>query len=69
MYILPFTLFGSLLPSREVSSTTFCIVEKTLYLLYRFSGVHLGTRAAGEQEASLRTVQYIYKLLASSITS
>ena len=36
--------FESLLHSREVSSTNFCIVEKTLYLLYPFSGVHLGTR-------------------------
>ena len=36
--------FGSLLRSREVSSTTFCTVEKTLHLLYPFSVVHLGTR-------------------------
>ena len=43
MYILPFTFFGSLLRFREFSSTTFCIVEKTLHLLYPFSGVHLGT--------------------------
>ena len=40
----PFTFFGSLLCSCEVSSTTFCIVEKTLNLLYPFSGVHLGIR-------------------------
>ena len=31
MYILPFTFFRSLLRSREVLSTTFCIVEKTLH--------------------------------------
>ena len=36
MYILPFTFFpiSAVLRSREVSSTTFCVIEKTLYLLY-----------------------------------
>ena len=43
MYILPF-FFGSLLRFREDSSTTLCIVDETLNLLYPFSGVHLGTR-------------------------
>ena len=58
-----FHFFGSLLHSREVSSTPFCIVEKTLHLLYPFSGVHLlalGVHsAAREQEASLIAVQYL----------
>ena len=59
-----FYFFGSLLRFREVSSTTFCIVERTLCLLYPFSGVHLGTPPL-EKPSSI----YIYKLLASRITS
>ena len=65
MYISSFTFFGSLLRFREVSSTTFCIIEKTLHLLYPFSGVHLGTR---EKEAGLKAVQYLL-IFASKITS
>ena len=45
---------GSLLRFRKVSSTTFCIVEKTLHLLYPFSGVHLGlglSRAGGNSKS------------------
>ena len=38
--------FGSLLHFLEVSSTSFCIVRKTLNFLYPFSEIyiHLGTR-------------------------
>ena len=36
--------FWSLLRPREVSRTTFCVVEKRLHLLYHFSGAHSGTR-------------------------
>ena len=58
MYIYHSFFLGSLLRSHEVSSTTFCIVEKTLYLLYPFSGV-VGYSAAREQKASLKAIQYL----------
>ena len=64
MYILPFTFFGSLLRFREVSSTTFCIVENTLYVPF-FRGT-LGYSAAGEQEASFKS-RPVYKPLASRL--
>ena len=38
---LLFTFFRSLLRSHEVSSVIFCVVEKTLNLLYPFSGAHM----------------------------
>ena len=51
--------FGSLLRSREVSSTTFCTVEKTLHLLYPFSVVHLGTRPI-ENRRQVQKLSSIY---------
>ena len=50
-----FTFFGSLLLSREVSSTTFCTAEKTLQCTF-FRGT-LGYSAAREQEANLKAIQ------------
>ena len=68
MYILMFTFIGSLLRSHAVSSTIFCIVEKTLHLLYPFSGVHLGTRPL-ENRKQVEKLSGIYKMWASRITS
>ena len=49
MYILLFTFIVSILHSREISITTFCIVEKTLHLLHPFRGYigALGCSKAG----------------------
>ena len=58
MYILPFTFFRSRFRSREISSTTFCTVEKTLFIVPLFRGT-LEYSAAREQEASLKAVQYL----------
>ena len=49
------------------SSTTFCTVEKTLFVVPFFRGT-LGYSAARKQEASLKAVQYLLTL-ASRITS
>ena len=61
--IVPFTFtfhfFLTLFCSREVSSTSFCVVEKTLYLLYPFSGVHLGTRSLESRGQVLRDVYIV----------
>ena len=57
MNILTFTFFGSRFRFREISSTTFCTVEKTLFSVPFFRGT-LEYSAAREQEASLKAVQY-----------
>ena len=48
MYILPFTFFGSLLHSREVSSTTFCIVVIYCTLFQGYTWVLGRWRAGGK---------------------
>ena len=65
VYILTFTFFDdcfvfrSLLHFCMVSSTTLCIVEKTLFIVPFFRG-KLGTwPATCTQEASLKAVQYL----------
>ena len=63
MYILPFTFFGSLLRSCDVSSITFCIDKKAFYLLYPFWYL-----AAQDKKAILIAV-YIYQFLTSTIAS
>ena len=68
MDILPFIFFGSLFRCREVSSTTFCTVVKTLHLHYPFSGVHLGTLPL-ESKRQIYKPSSIYQFLASMIAS
>ena len=51
--------FRSLLRSREVSSTTFCIVEEDTSFIVSFFSSTLGYSATREQEAGLKAVHYL----------